>query len=495
MMRSLRSRLLAGMIGGMLVLLLVFDIIIYTAISRGLYKQFDESLLTTAQMLSATIEHEDFAIELEFDARMTEFQKTSRSAYFQFWDHTGRVLLRSPSLVTDELAKLENSPDAPIFEEIQLSGGRMVRAVGLQFKPRTENEGEGGNGQEEQKEPAEREEHEGNSRLTGTSELQAITLVVARDSSELQAQLLFLRWLLLIASMVIIILSFLVASFVVARGLNPLNFLAAKIATIKEDNLGDRIDVGALPKEIAPIKQRLNELLVRLESSFSRERRFTADVAHELRTPLAGVRTTLEVTLTRDRNADEYRGALGDCLEITKTMQAIVDNLLALARLDAQLITFHHERIQLGALLDSCWRPFADRGSERNIVFENHLSADLTCDSDPEILTMVFSNVLANAVEYTNEQGQIRVTARADDKSLEIIFTNTGCRLTDAEAGQVFDRFWRGDSSRTETGIHCGLGLSLVRMVIEALGGRTLVEIQEDSIFVLRLNLPLLGKN
>ena len=485
MMRSLHSRFLLGMIGGMLLLLLVFDIIIYTAIRRGLYNQFDESLIDTAQMLVATIDYEEKGIELEFEARITEFQRTHRSAYFQFWSHEGSVLLRSPSLGTDDLTRWESSLDAPTFKEIRLSNKRLTRAVGLQFTPRLEHEGEGNNDQED---------HEEDSYIQGAAEQQIITLVMARDTSELRSQLLFLSWLLLIASLVVVILSFLVASFVVARGLIPLHSLAAEIATIKEDNLTDRIDVGPLPKEIAPIKQRLNELLGRLESSFSRERRFTADVAHELRTPLAGVRTTLEVTLTRDRDGDEYRGALGDCLEITKNMQAIVDNLLALARLDAQMITFQHERIQLVALLDSCWRRFADRASERDIVFENHLSAELTCDSDPEILTMVFSNVLANAVEYTNEQGRICVTARPDDKTLEIMFTNTGCSLTDEQVGQVFDRFWRGDSSRTEVGIHCGLGLSLVRMVIEALGGSTLVEIQEESQFVLRLNLPLLGE-
>lgn len=484
-MRSLRSRLLVGMIGGMLVLLLVFDMIIYTAIRRGLYDQFDKSLIATAQMLVATIEYEDSEIELEFDARITEFQRTHRSAYFQFWGQEGDVLLRSPSLGTDDLTGWEGTLDGPTFKEIRLSTNRLIRAVGIQFNPRIEPAGEGNNKQEE---------HEEDAHIQGAAEQQTITLVMARDISELRSQLLFLSWLLLIASLVVVILSCLVASLVVARGLYPLNLLATNIAAIKEDKLTDRINVGSLPKEIAPIKQRLNELLGRLESSFSRERRFTADVAHELRTPLAGVRTTLEVTLTRDREGDEYRGALGDCLEITKNMQAIVDNLLALARLDAQLITFRHERIQLGALVDSCWHCFAERAGERNIVFENQLSAELSCESDPEILAMVFSNVLANAVEYTDEKGQICVTARTADKTLEIMFTNTGCSLTDEQVGQVFDRFWRGDSSRTEVGIHCGLGLSLVRMVIEALGGSALVEIQDDSIFALRLILPNSGE-
>jgi len=170
---------------------------------------------------------------------------------------------------------------------------------------------------------------------------QAITLVVARSVEDLYLQLRTVRELLIIASVGTIVLSFVVASLVVRKGLGPLKFLAADIAAISEDDLTARIGPEPMSTEMVPVKDRLNDLLSRLEESFTRERRFTANVAHELRTPLAGMRSTLEVTLMRIRDIDEYQLSFSDCLAIAKNMQAMMDNLLALARL-LRLRPFHH---------------------------------------------------------------------------------------------------------------------------------------------------------
>jgi signal transduction histidine kinase len=102
---------------------------------------------------------------------------------------------------------------------------------------------------------------------------------------------------------------------------------------------------------------------------------------------------------------------------------------------------------------------------------------------------MVMSNLLDNAVEYTDEKGQIRAEGHKADNQIEITVANTGCRLTSDEASQVFDCFWRGDSSRAETGIHCGLGLALVRRIIMALGGAADAEAQGGK-FIVCLVLP-----
>lgn len=114
----------------------------------------------------------------------------------------------------------------------------------------------------------------------------------------------------------------------------------------------------------------------------------------------------------------------------------------------------------------------------------------MTCDSDADGLSMVMSNVLDNAVEYTNCGGQIKVEGQKNDGQIEITIANTGCRLTNDESSQVFDCFWRGDSSRTDTGTHCGLGLALVQRIITALRGSASVEVQPGGIFTIRIVLP-----
>ena len=176
------------------------------------------------------------------------------------------------------------------------------------------------------------------------------------------SQLDFLKWLLLGAAGVTTGLALLVGNVVVRRGLHPLQSIAAEIAAIDEKCLDAHIAEESTPAEILPIRDRLNNLLSRLREAFERERRFSANVAHELRNPLAGMRSTIEVTLTRDRGGPEYRQALSDCLGIIDGMQAMVGNLLLLARMDADQMTFHPERIVLSELVDSSWEAFLGQG-------------------------------------------------------------------------------------------------------------------------------------
>jgi signal transduction histidine kinase len=245
-----------------------------------------------------------------------------------------------------------------------------------------------------------------------------------------------------------------------------------------------------MPAEIQPIKSRLNDLLSRLEEAFKRERRFTADVAHELRNPLAGIRSTIEVNLTRTRDIPEYKSALSECLEIVENMQTMVNNLLLLARLDAQQISLQSEQIRLAELVNSCWRPLSEEAIDHEITFDNRIDPEIMCETDRQNLAIILSNILENAVEYTDEGGQIRATGRQGEGSVEITVSNTGCPLNNEQAAQVFDCFWRGDSSRKDAGVHCGLGLALVDRIIKALGGSTTAEVENGGIFKIHLTLP-----
>jgi two-component system, OmpR family, heavy metal sensor histidine kinase CusS len=223
--------------------------------------------------------------------------------------------------------------------------------------------------------------------------------------------------------------------------------------------------------------------------SFERERAFNADVAHELRTPLAGIRSIADVTLIRGRDAAEYRQALEECLAIAAKMQAMIDNLLMLARVENGQMKFCKEPIRPAELIETCWRPFADKAAHGGIVFENHVSPTLMCESDTAGLSMIFSNLFDNAAEYTNSGGRIWVTVRKMSDSIEIVLENTGNQLTSEQAVSVFECFWRGDLARSDVGSHCGLGLSLVKRIAESLGGTVRAE-TSNGLFGIRLTLP-----
>jgi len=485
MIRSLRSRLLLGMVAGMTLLLILFSGIMYFVIRDALKKQFDASLAASARLLAAGVEmdlakeneepkelqDQKNAVDIEFDLQMMpEFQRKKRPSYFQIWRQDNSVVARSPSVGQTDLLRFEGAPDKPFFLSVRLPNERPGRAVSLRFTPRIE---------------------ENRKWIPSSSNDYMLTLVVARDASEMLAELRFVRWLLLYASLGVIVISCLVSAWIVRRSLGPLNSLGAAIAAIPEDELSRRIEIKHLPAEIMPIKEKLNNLLARMESSFNRERQFTADVAHELRTPLAGLRTTLEVALSRQRNVQEYHAALANCLAINKNMEITVANLLALARLDARQITFQRVRIELAKWIDSAWNPFQTKAKKRNLAFENQLPENLTCSSDPEFLSLVLSNLLDNAVEYANDNGRIWVTGKPTNDSVEITIANSGCPLGPENLDRIFDRFWRSDAARTQNDAKCGLGLALVHNILKALGGRTRAEIQNGNIFSITLTLPL----
>jgi two-component system, OmpR family, heavy metal sensor histidine kinase CusS len=464
MMRSVQGRMLA-MVGGTALLLIVFGLVIYAALRTALIDEFDASLISAVRLLAASVEWEDEKIELGVDLEeIPEFQGKGAEGYYEFWGMDGRLSAKSPSLGTQDLPNLQGPLDEPVVRAFDLRPGLPVRSASLTFRSK----------------PGEKEE---------VAAL-PVTVVVAQDSHLLLGRLQRLLRLLAIATAGTIGLSLVVGTLIVRRTLRPLKVLAADIAAIREDNLTARIETADMPTEMVPVKHRLNDLLDRLEASFKRERRFSADMAHELRTPLAGLRSTVEVTLARPRDEQEYRSSLKECLEITRAMESLVNTLLRLARTDFDPTLFRRERITLVDLANTCWQLCSNKASQRGLTFESTLPVDLTCTSDPDGLRLVFSNLFDNAVDYTEDGGRIDVTGHRTDNTVEIRIANTGCQLSSEQVDQVFDAFWRADASRTDTGVHFGLGLSLVRRTVLALGGTVTAEVDPSGVFAVRLVLP-----
>ena len=489
---SLRTRLLWGVIVSTALLLGIFCVILYMVTRYTLLNQYDESLLSTAKMLSAVVENEDFEehdesdneddedgeettehidgrsnnkLEFEFDVRMTpEFNNLNGGGYYQFWNHDRTLKVRSPSLGKTDLPYFKDESSPYIYRRCLLPDDKPGRAVSYQFFPRTE---EGNHTQDSY-----------------------FIIVVARDVSRLYDFLNFFRWLLLNCSAVIVVLSCFVAAKMTRIGLKPVHTLANEIELVDEEVLDQSFSAEAYPVELVPICECLNALMERIKSSFQRERRFNADVAHELRTPLAGIQSTIEVCLTRSREPDEYQNALEDCLAISKTMNRLVSTLLALSQLETQQIDFEPRTIHLKERVEKIWQNFANKAHDKKLGFENMIDDSVVCVTDTDHLSMILSNILQNATEYCNEQGRIYVKTLQRDDTVMLILSNTGCNLKPADAEHVFDFFWRADMARTNTGAHCGIGLALVRKVATLLGIKVKVEIEQDSIFSVILELP-----
>ena len=462
---SIRARLLLWLSGAMVLLLSLFAFVVYEFLHRSLTNGFDAVLLATARTLAASVEQNDEGVKAEIDERdMPEFRRIEQPNYFQLWGADGTVLARSTSLNRADLDLVGNSVAPPTFRRLVLPDGRAGRAVAVLFEPEIDDESR---------------------RITRP---QSVTLVVARDTADLDDQIRFLRLLLALATGGTVVAGLIVGIIIVRQGLRPLGALAVSIAGIRQD-LSIRLPSEHIPAEVVPVVDKLNELLSRIEEAFCRERAFAADVAHELRTPLAGMRSTLEVAVSRPRSEGDYREAISDCLEIVRRMQAMVDNLFALARMESGQTAFDPRALDLQELVEAAWSPVAERIQQRGITATKRIPAGLACTADRDIMRTILSNILDNAAEYTNDAGHIKVEGTRDGGSVILTIENTGCRLSETAAHQVFDRFWRGDSSRAETGLHCGLGLALVQRAVSSLGGIVTAEAKE-GVFSVHVALP-----
>jgi signal transduction histidine kinase len=481
MIYSLRSRFLTGVVAGVTFVLCVFCIVIYTATRQTLIYNFDKSLLSTAKTFSAIIENEAYdndggkqegyqdeiiigarKIDFQFDVHATpEFNNLYGGAYYQFRDANGITIIRSPSLANTDLNIFKAISDIPQYAECILPDGKPGRAVGFQFIPK------------------------GGGKIANS----ALSIIVVRDISSVTSHLHFLVWLILISSAVMILLSIIVALLVTRAGLRPIHSLADEISEIDTENFQKTYISEKYPQELLPVNRCLNSLLQRIKLSFDRERRFNSDIAHELRTPVAGIQSTIEVCLSRTRQSEDYQDALQTSLEITKSMHRMIDMLLSLAKLESNQITLNCEHISLKNTVADCWRNFANKAYEREITFENRIRDGATLFSDKSYITLALMNILENAVEYSNEKGQVWVESDHNEHGTTISISNTGCTLKEENLEQIFDSFWRQEQARSETGKHCGIGLSIVQKVIKALGGTVRANIQAGGIFSIHIVL------
>jgi signal transduction histidine kinase len=466
MLTSIRGRLLVGVVGGMSILLVGFAAIVYGVMRRSLTTSFDEVLGATARAIAAAVEQDAHRVKGDVDEReVPGLRRGAGPDYFQVWLDDGSSLVESASLKGGRLWRFAGAEDTLVYRQVRLPDGRLGRSAGLLFRVKVEEE----------------------VKLAGPAA--RATLVIERDTSELDRQVRFLGWFLFLGTVGTIFATGGVAAFVVSRGLGPLDRLAAAIAAIRDHDLATRVSVGLAPSEIAPVVDRLNDLLESLDAAFRRERNFTAAAAHELRTPLAGLRSAIEVTLARRRTDDEYRETLGESLDIVTHAQRMVESLLELSRLDAGQMALHPEPISLDEVVSAAFRPLADALQARGLTVTRRVGPADSCVADRAVLQMVLSAVASNAVEYTDLRGQIEVSANRSDGRTEIRVVNTGCELTDEQVRHVFERFWRGDASRGQTGLHCGLGLALVHEAMARLGGTATAEVA-DRRFTVRLEVP-----
>jgi signal transduction histidine kinase len=216
-------------------------------------------------------------------------------------------------------------------------------------------------------------------------------------------------------------------------------------------------------------------MLLRIESGFAREHQFTSDASHELRTPLTAMRTILNVMRDGERPAQEYRQALDDLAEETDRLQALVENLLQLAR-GEQGLKLQKEEIDLGLLLPDVADSLRPLAENKHLTLTCNLPASLIISGDTDHLIRLFVNLLDNAIKYT-ENGTITLSARPSEDQAIIEVVDTGIGIPAEHLPHIFKRLYTVDPARSSGG--AGLGLSIAQQIVQAHGGR--IEVQSAA--------------
>lgn len=253
----------------------------------------------------------------------------------------------------------------------------------------------------------------------------------------------------------------------VRSGLRPLREVTQVATSVSARSLTERIPLESAPAELEQLVLAVNAMLTRLEEAFVRLSNFSADIAHELRTPLSNLMTHTEVVLSRGRCVEDYQENLYSNLEELQRMSRMIDDMLFLAKADNGLIVPERQRIDLHALCATLLEFYQLAAEERGIRLE--LSGQGSLLGEPRMLHRALSNLLSNALRYTPDGEAIRVQIAGDGDSVRLSITNPGETIAAEHRERVFDRFYRADPARREgSPSNAGLGLAIARSIVEA---------------------------
>jgi len=463
--RTLAFRMTAGyaLAGFFLVFLSIVSL--YLVLVRELEKSTDLFLADKVHVLQTMLRerpgdqdalHEE--VELESAARRYE------QFYIRLLDARSTTLLMTPGMANQlDLAQLASQTQSHRDRTVQMKGrnGKSFRVISA-------------------------------SAPVGSPASQTDTLQIAVDVSQKEALLARYRfwfWAVLVATSVLLPL---VGYRIARHGIRPVEEIAATARRITSTNLRERIGSEGYPSELASLAGTFNEMLERLEESFERISRFTADIAHDLRTPVNIIRGEAEVALARARTVGEYRDVLESSLEEAVRLSELIGDLLFLARAQSPLTDLHRENVNIGELLTTVRDYYEASATNAGIRFEvNNGAEPLNAELDRSLMLRAVSNLVSNAIAHTPLGGTVTLAATSKDAAIRIEISDTGVGIPAEALPKVFDRFFRVDPSRSKASGGTGLGLAIVESILTLHGGSAEIASQLGRGTSVTLRIPI----
>jgi heavy metal sensor kinase len=314
-------------------------------------------------------------------------------------------------------------------------------------------------------------------------------ILVGGDLGATQARLRLFAGQLVVAGLSVLLLGLgggALASRLLFTSIQRIGATARRIAA---GNLAERIPAADMDRELGELADVLNSTFARLDAAFARQQQFTADAAHELRTPLAVILSETQTALRRDRAPEEYRDSIRACEEAAQHMRRLSEALLALARLDAGNAPGKREPVDLALVARECLDRLQATADQRGIRLQTDLRP-ATLPGHADQLGRVFANLLENALDHTPAGGTVRATTAAENDQVVAVVADTGAGIPPESLPHVFERFYQVAQSRSEREGHFGIGLALCKAIVEAHGGRIEAASELDAGTTMTLRWP-----
>jgi len=460
---------------GVGVLLCLLSTGIYLLVWESLYRELDDSIRETAAILANQVELENESIVYEWQAGAGTNRGLIDGALFQFWDESGAGTTRSPALHPRDLPKFCGAGGAPQLRHILLPDGHRGRAVGLRVYPFVL--------------PGEVAAMRQRGRIIDPQSLPHI-LVVARDAEPVHRALSRLRWVLAGGALLTLGFGFVLVDRAIRTSLRPIHELSWQVQEHTGHQLDEALGIPEeLPSELSGLAKNFDLLLSRVATIREREKDFIRHAAHELRTPIAGLRATTDLALSKPRDAAAYAGHLATCQKTAVELGELVKRLSALARIGQSPQPVSREAVDVAALARECLDSFLPRAAERGLEIEDGLpGGGLVASGDPALLRIVFNNLFDNAVSYSKAGGPIRIRGQRAGHETRIAVANPTDEFPE-EPERLFEPLFRRESSRHDAESHLGIGLTLSQEAARAMGGDLTVG-KSGEVLEFTLSLP-----
>ncbi len=326
---------------------------------------------------------------------------------------------------------------------------------------------------------------------TLTVDGQRFGVQVAEPMDDFYEALARFRNLLLALIPVLLIVASAAGYWMSRRALAPVDQITRAAQEINVHNLSARLAVPRSRDELQRLAETLNAMLERIESSLKRISQFTADASHELRTPVALMRTRAELALRRPRTEAEYHETIAQLLQELVRTSDLIEKLMLLARSDSDSELLHFATVDLGDSLRDVLLQTTALAEQKQLTVRAELTQEhVLVEGDPQFLRQLFVILIDNAVKYTPAPGTVTVTLAATDKSAIVSVSDTGIGIEPADLANIFDRFYRADKARSRESGGAGLGLAIGRWIAESHGGSITAESTPGNGSTFRVTLP-----